>query len=142
MDRGIENEPQEEVEGDQEVETKKPEQGPSTKALSNQIKPEEPKSLAWYLDKAINEKKEWATFDPKKWEKWINRNIPPSSEYKYYFNNKSPQINNLSLSKFSDFWKIDDEPENNKRYIWKQDSKSNWYMEEVNEAEKEENQII
>ncbi|MBW0565028.1 hypothetical protein O181_104743 [Austropuccinia psidii MF-1] len=65
MDRGIENEPQEEVEGDQEVETQEPEQGPSTEALSNQIKPEEPKSLAWYLDKAIKENKEWATFDPK-----------------------------------------------------------------------------
>ncbi|MBW0512009.1 hypothetical protein O181_051724 [Austropuccinia psidii MF-1] len=68
MDRGIENEPQEEVEGDQEVETQEPEQGPSTEALSNQIKSEEPKSLAWYLDKEIKENKEWATFDPQKWE--------------------------------------------------------------------------
>ncbi|MBW0562070.1 hypothetical protein O181_101785 [Austropuccinia psidii MF-1] len=68
MDRGIDNEPQEEVEGDQEVEAQKPEEGPSTEAISNQNKKEEPKSLAWYLDKAIKENKEWATFDPKKWE--------------------------------------------------------------------------
>ncbi|MBW0587506.1 hypothetical protein O181_127221, partial [Austropuccinia psidii MF-1] len=142
MDRGIENEPQEEVEGDQEVETQEPEQGPSTEALSNQIKSEEPKSLAWYLDKAIKENKEWATFDPKKWEEWINRNLPPSSEYEDYVKNKNPQVNNLSLSPCPDFWKIDDEPENNKSYIWKQDEKSNWYMEEVNEAEKKENKII
>ncbi|MBW0582107.1 hypothetical protein O181_121822 [Austropuccinia psidii MF-1] len=141
MDRGIENEPQEEVEGDQEVETQEPEQGPSTEALSNQIKSEEPKSLAWYLDKAIKENKEWATFDPKKWEEWINRNLPPSSEYEDYVKNKNPQVNNLSLSPCPDFWKIDDEPENNKSYIWKQDEKSNWYMEEVNEAEKKENKI-
>ncbi|MBW0540471.1 hypothetical protein O181_080186 [Austropuccinia psidii MF-1] len=67
MDSGIENEPQEEVEGDQKVETQNPEQVTSTEALSNQIKPEEPKSLAWYLDKAIKENKEWATFDPRKW---------------------------------------------------------------------------
>ncbi|MBW0490712.1 hypothetical protein O181_030427 [Austropuccinia psidii MF-1] len=38
MDRGIQNEPQEEVEGDQEVEKKKKEQGPSTEAQSSQIK--------------------------------------------------------------------------------------------------------
>ncbi|MBW0532180.1 hypothetical protein O181_071895 [Austropuccinia psidii MF-1] len=84
MDRGLENEPQEEVEGDQEVETQEQEQGPSIEALSNQIKLTEPKSLAWYLDKAIKENKEWATFDPKKWEEWINRNLPPSSEYEEY----------------------------------------------------------
>ncbi|MBW0585942.1 hypothetical protein O181_125657 [Austropuccinia psidii MF-1] len=131
MDRGIENEPQEEVEGDQEVETQEPEQGPSTEALSNQIKPEEPKTLAWYLDKAIKANKEWATFDPQKWEEWINRNQSPSSEYEDYVKNKNPQVKNLSLSPCPDFWKIDDEPEKNKRYIWKQHEKSNWYMEEV-----------
>ncbi|MBW0460676.1 hypothetical protein O181_000391 [Austropuccinia psidii MF-1] len=109
MDEGIENAPQEEVEGDQEVETQEPEQEPSTEALSNQIKPEEPKSLAWYLDKAMEENKEWATFDPKKCKQ-----LKPKSN----------------------------EPENSKRYIWKQDEKSNWYMEEVNEAEKKENKII
>ncbi|MBW0592551.1 hypothetical protein O181_132266 [Austropuccinia psidii MF-1] len=82
--KGIENEPQEEVERDQEVETQKPELVPSTESLSNQIKPEEPKSLALYLGKAIKENKEWTTFDPKKWEEWINRNLPPSSEYDDY----------------------------------------------------------
>ncbi|MBW0570742.1 hypothetical protein O181_110457 [Austropuccinia psidii MF-1] len=138
MDRGIENEPQEEVEGDQEVETQEQEQGPSTEAQSNQIKPEEPKSLAWYLDKAIKENKEWATFDPKKWEEWINRNLPPSSGYDYYIKKKNPQVKNLRLSPCPDLWKIDDEPENNKSYIWKQDKKSNWYMAEVNESEKKE----
>ncbi|MBW0587129.1 hypothetical protein O181_126844, partial [Austropuccinia psidii MF-1] len=127
---------------DQEVETQEPEQGPSTEALSNQIKPEEPKSLAWYLDKAIKENKEWATFEPKNWEEWINRNLPPSSEYDDSIKDKNPQVNNLSLSPCPDVWKIDDEPENNKRYIWKKDAKSNWYMEEVNEEEKKENKII
>ncbi|MBW0575076.1 hypothetical protein O181_114791 [Austropuccinia psidii MF-1] len=123
MDRGIDNKPQEELEGDQEVETQEPEKGPSTEALSNQIKPEEPKSLAWYLDKAIKENKEWATFDPKKWEEWINRNLPPSREYKDYVKNENTQVSNLSLSPCPDFWKIYHEPENNKRYIWKQDEK-------------------
>ncbi|MBW0589476.1 hypothetical protein O181_129191 [Austropuccinia psidii MF-1] len=51
-------------------------------------------------------------------------------------------MNNLSLSSCPDFWKIDDEPEKNKRYIWKEDEKFNWYMEEVNEAEKKEKKII
>ncbi|MBW0524610.1 hypothetical protein O181_064325 [Austropuccinia psidii MF-1] len=131
----------EEVEGDQEVETQEPEQEPSTEALSNQIKPEEPKSLAWYLDKAIKENKEWATFDPKRWEEGKTRNLPPSSEYDDYIKNKNHQVNNLILSPCPDFWKIDDESENNKAYIWKRDEKSNWYMEEVNE-EKKENKMI
>ncbi|MBW0587236.1 hypothetical protein O181_126951 [Austropuccinia psidii MF-1] len=108
MDRGIENESQEEVEGDQEVGTQEPEQGSSTKAIPNQIKSEEPKSLVWYLDKEINKNKEWATFDPKTWEEWINRNLPPSSEYEDYVKNKKPQVNNLSLSTCPDLWKIDD----------------------------------
>ncbi|MBW0561810.1 hypothetical protein O181_101525 [Austropuccinia psidii MF-1] len=77
MDRGIENESQEEVEGDKEVEERESEQGSMTEALSNKIKLEEPESLAWYLDKAIIENKEWATFDPKKWEEVMNRNLPP-----------------------------------------------------------------
>ncbi|MBW0554971.1 hypothetical protein O181_094686 [Austropuccinia psidii MF-1] len=77
MGRGIETEYQEEVEGDQEVETQEQEQGLSTEALSNQIKPEELKSLAWYLDKEIKENKEWATFDHKTWEEWISRILPP-----------------------------------------------------------------
>ncbi|MBW0531042.1 hypothetical protein O181_070757 [Austropuccinia psidii MF-1] len=89
MHRGIENESQEEVEGDQEVEAQEPEQGLSTEALSNQIKSEEPKSLAWYLDKAIEENKEWATFDPKKLEEWINRTLPPSNKYDDYIKNKT-----------------------------------------------------
>ncbi|MBW0484145.1 hypothetical protein O181_023860 [Austropuccinia psidii MF-1] len=46
MDRGIEKEPQEEVERDQAVERQELEEGPSTEALSRQIKPEEPNSLA------------------------------------------------------------------------------------------------
>ncbi|MBW0541701.1 hypothetical protein O181_081416 [Austropuccinia psidii MF-1] len=142
MDRGIENEPQEEVEGDQEVETQEKEQGPSKEALSNQITPEELKSLAWYIDKEIKENKEYTTYDPKKWEKWINPNLPPLSEYDDYIKNQKHQVKNLSLSPFPNFWKIDDEPENNKRYIWKQDEKSNWYMEEVNEAENKENKRI
>ncbi|MBW0532537.1 hypothetical protein O181_072252 [Austropuccinia psidii MF-1] len=129
-------EPQEEKEGDQEVETQKPEKRPSTEALSNQTKPEEPKSLAWYLNK------EWATFDSKTQEELTNRNLPPSSEYDDYIKDKNPQVKNGSLSPCPEFWKIDDEPENNKRYIWKQYGQSNCYMEEVNEAEKKENKII
>ncbi|MBW0538641.1 hypothetical protein O181_078356 [Austropuccinia psidii MF-1] len=89
MDRGKDNQSREEVEGDQEVETQDPEQGPSTEALSNQIKPEDARSLDWYLDKAIKENKKWATFDTKKWDEWINRNLPPSSEYDDYIKNKA-----------------------------------------------------
>ncbi|MBW0570912.1 hypothetical protein O181_110627 [Austropuccinia psidii MF-1] len=118
MDWGIDNESQEEVEGDQDIETQEPEQGPSTEALSSQITPEEPKSLAWYFEKAIKENKEWATFDPKTWEEWMNRNITPSAEYDDYIK-KNTQVNNLNLIPCPDFWKICDEPENNKRYIWK-----------------------
>ncbi|MBW0551536.1 hypothetical protein O181_091251 [Austropuccinia psidii MF-1] len=84
MDRGMENEPQEEVEGNQEIETQDPEQRPFTEALSSQITPEEPKSLAWYLDKVIEENKEWDIFDPKRWEEWMKKDLPPSSEYDYY----------------------------------------------------------
>ncbi|MBW0497772.1 hypothetical protein O181_037487 [Austropuccinia psidii MF-1] len=142
MDKGIENEPQEEVERDQEVETQELKQGPSTEEKSSQITPEEGKSLAWNLEKALKENKEWATFDSKRWEEWINRNPPPSIEYDDYIKNKKPQANSLSLSPFPDSWKIDDEAEKNKRYIWKQDENSNWYMEEFNEAEKKENKII
>ncbi|MBW0572693.1 hypothetical protein O181_112408 [Austropuccinia psidii MF-1] len=114
MDWGIDNESQEEVEGNQDVETQEPEQGPSTEALSSQITQEEPKSLAWYFEKAIKENKEWAAFDPKKWKEWINRNIPPSTEYDDYIK-KNTQVNNLKLIPCPDFWKICDEPENNKR---------------------------
>ncbi|MBW0557980.1 hypothetical protein O181_097695 [Austropuccinia psidii MF-1] len=117
MDRGIENEPQEEFEGNQEVETQEPEHGPSTESLSNQIKPEEPKSLAWYLDKEIKENKEWATFDPKRWEGCINMNLPPSSKYDDFIKNKNLQVNNLNLIPCPEFWKIYDEPEKNKSYI-------------------------
>ncbi|MBW0485353.1 hypothetical protein O181_025068 [Austropuccinia psidii MF-1] len=94
MNRGIENEPQEEVEGYQEVETQDQEQGPSTEALSIQIKPDKPKSLAWYLDKAIKENKEWDIFDHKKWEEWINRALQLLSEYYYYIkkNHSSKQL--------------------------------------------------
>ncbi|MBW0562006.1 hypothetical protein O181_101721 [Austropuccinia psidii MF-1] len=118
IDRGIEHEPQEEVEGEQE-----PEQGLSTEELSSQLTPEETKSLAWYLDKEIKENREWATLDPKNWEEWVNRTQLPSSGYNDYIRNTNPQVNNLRLSPSADFWKIDDEPENNKRYIWKEDEK-------------------
>ncbi|MBW0583824.1 hypothetical protein O181_123539 [Austropuccinia psidii MF-1] len=97
MDRRIENESQEEVEGEQEVETQESEQGQSTESLSNQIKPEEPNPLACYLDKAIKENKEWATFDPKMWEEWSNRNIPPSSEYDDYIEKTSIKKPKLKL---------------------------------------------
>ncbi|MBW0467818.1 hypothetical protein O181_007533 [Austropuccinia psidii MF-1] len=123
MVRGIENEAQEEVEGDQEVETQDQEKEPSTGELLTQIKLEEPKSLAWYLDKEIKENKECATFDLRKWEEWNNRNLSPSSEYDYYIK-KEPQVKNLSLIPCPDFRKIYYEPENYKRYIWKQDEKS------------------
>ncbi|MBW0573841.1 hypothetical protein O181_113556 [Austropuccinia psidii MF-1] len=123
MDGGIENEPQEELEGDQEVEIQESEHRRSTEALSNQMKLEQPKSLAWYLDKAIKENKGWATFDPKKRQEWINQNLPTSSEYEDYVKGQNPHVKDLGSIPCPDFRRISDEPENNKSYIWKQDEK-------------------
>ncbi|MBW0530983.1 hypothetical protein O181_070698 [Austropuccinia psidii MF-1] len=116
MEREVEIESKEKVEGDQEVETQEPEHRPSIEALS--------------------------THDLKMWEEWIDRHLPPSSEHDDYIKNKNPQVNSLSLIPFPEFWRIDDEPESNKSYIWKEDRKSSLYMEEVNEKEKKEDKVI
>ncbi|MBW0511679.1 hypothetical protein O181_051394 [Austropuccinia psidii MF-1] len=74
-----------------------------------------------------------AILNSRNWVEWGNRNLPPSSEYHDYIKNKIPQVNNLRLGQSPDFWKIDDETENKKRYIWKEDERSNQYMKELNE---------
>ncbi|MBW0485645.1 hypothetical protein O181_025360 [Austropuccinia psidii MF-1] len=99
----------EELEEGKILETQEAGKGKSSGIISNQIQDEqEPKPLSWYLKKEIQENKEWATYDSKKWSEWVRKTLPPSSEYEEYIKNQGPEAKNIALTLDPEFWKTED----------------------------------